>query len=211
MKVPEPRTYWTSAAVDWLTPSLGPSPAKIRVFASPEAEHASEVDHRLIVHVVPETDLSDLESFLDGMPLKPLAHANTYLLETISPVDALLWGERLSTRADIVAAYPVESKPFKPRKAYASVPDDPFSNTNGIWIKGMPRARNWAWISICVQPGQCPVATVSGLRLWIRVLDCFTLIWKRPSAHLKTTILSRERTMESRSARACFTSQQSPD
>ena len=47
-------------------------------------------------------------------------------LETISPVDALLWGERLSTRADIVAAYPVESKPFKPRKAYASVPDDPF-------------------------------------------------------------------------------------
>ena len=126
MKVPEPRTYWTSAAVDWLTPSLGPSPAKIRVFASPEAEHASEVDHRLIVHVVPETDLSDLESFLNGMPLKPLAHASTYLLETISPVDALLWGERLSTRADIVAAYPVESKPFKPRKAYASVPDDPF-------------------------------------------------------------------------------------
>ena len=124
MKVPEPRTYWTSAAVDWLTPSLGPSAAKIRVFASPDAEHASEVDRRLIVHVVPETNLSDLESFLDGMPLKPrrMQHLS---LEMISPLDALLWGERLSTRADIVAAYPVV-KALQTEKGHASMPDDPF-------------------------------------------------------------------------------------
>ncbi|MBT5925139.1 MAG: S8 family serine peptidase [Verrucomicrobia bacterium] len=126
LKTPEPRNYWVEPSTDMLGPAIREPARQLEVRHSKSSSRVSLIDHRLILHLSKGNSVS---AFLKpwGLELLESMHfPGVHLIATDSPHEALTVAQAWSNRPEVLACYPVERKPFKPKAGFSPRPNDPF-------------------------------------------------------------------------------------
>ncbi len=126
IKTPEPRTVWVEPSSDMLGPALTPAATTIEMRYSKSADQGSHIDHRLILHLREDVSIDEFLKPWNVTFIKSLNFPGVHVIGTSSPMDALITAQAWARKPEVLAAYPVERKPSKPKSGFAVRPNDPF-------------------------------------------------------------------------------------